>query len=146
MVRRRRKRVLKLAVDNYLASALARLWAAKCLRIWAAKMPQCSDSESFSSDSSDSGHSSWTDGSESDEPNDKHQDGHSATGLPLYIISSKQTGLPGIIVRDYSNGSPVDQEFDSFMDAGRAYQSLRFKCHRAELVVGGVVKESFGCE
>ena len=129
---------MQLAVKNYLASVLARLWAPYCYRLWAAKFDCCSDS--------DSGHSSWTDGSESDEPNDKHQAGHSATGLPLNIISSKQTGSPGIIVRDYSNGSPVDQEFDSFMDAGRAYQSLRFKCHRAELVVGGVVKESFGCE
>jgi len=126
-----------------LASALARLWAAKCLRIWAVKVDQCYDSESSNSEST-----IWTDGSESDDSNDK-QAGHSASGLPLYIIPSKQTGLPCIIVRDYSNGSPVDQEFDSFMDAGRAYQSLMFKCRRAdegraELVVNGVVKESFG--
>ena len=52
--------------------------------------------------------------SPSDDSNDK-QTGHSATGLPLYIIPSKQTGLLCIIVRDYSNGSPVDQEFDSFI-------------------------------
>ena len=62
----------------------------------------------------------------------EHQAGHSATGLPC------------IIVRDYSNGSPVDQEFESFMVAVRAFQSLKLKCRRAELVMNGVVKESFG--
>jgi len=138
--RRKRKRILKLAINIYLAAVLGRLWAAHCLRMWTARVDERSDSGD--SDSSDSDDSSCSDGSESDEDdasesNDKHQAGHSATGLPC------------IIVRDYSNGSPVDQEFDSFMDAGRAYQSLMFKCRRAEkgraeLVVNGVVKESFG--
>ena len=118
---------MQLAVKNYLASVLARLWAPYCYRLWAAKFDCCSDSDSAFSAAEAAAVAS-------------------STAVPLNIISSKQTGLPGIIVRDYSNGSPVDQEFDSFMDAGRAYQSLRFKCHRAELVVGGVVKESFGCE
>ena len=47
-------------------------------------------------------------------------------------------------MRDYSNGSPVDQEFESFMVAVRAFQSLKLKCRRAELVMNGVVKESSG--
>jgi hypothetical protein len=50
----------------------------------------------------------------------------------------------GIIVRDYSAGSPVVQGFVSFMDAARAFQSLRSKRHRAELVVNGEVLESTG--
>jgi hypothetical protein len=71
----------------------------------------------------------------------------SSTGqVPDAASGSLSLSIESAGSRDYSNGSPVDQEFDSFMDAGRAYQSLRFKCHRAELVVGGVVKESFGCE
>jgi len=134
-IRRKRKRILQLAIQIYLAAVLGRLWAAHCLRMWTARVDERSDSGD--SDSSDSDDSSCSDGSESDEDdasesNDKHQAGHSATGLPC------------IIVRDYSNGSPVDQEFESFMAAVRAFQSLKLKCRRAELVMNGVVKESFG--
>ena len=134
-IRRKRKRILQLAIQIYLAAVLGRLWAAHCLRMWTARVDERSDSGD--SDSSDSDDSSCSDGSESDEDdasesNDKHQAGHSATGLPC------------IIVRDYSNGSPVDQEFESFMVAVRAFQSLKLKCRRAELVMNGVVKESFG--
>ena len=134
-IRRKRKRILQLAIGIYLAAVLGRLWAAHCLRMWTARVDERSDSGD--SDSSDSDDSSCSDGSESDEDdasesNDKHQAGHSATGLPC------------IIVRDYSNGSPVDQEFESFMVAVRAFQSLKLKCRRAELVMNGVVKESFG--
>jgi len=37
---------VQLAVKNYLASVLARLWAQCCYRLWAAKLDCCSDSDS----------------------------------------------------------------------------------------------------
>ena len=37
---------MQLAVKNYLASVLARLWAPYCYRLWAAKFDCCSDSDS----------------------------------------------------------------------------------------------------